>query len=259
MLNKTRSNVAVFLGCGPSINNLTKEEWDRIQTFDTWSINNWIYHPFFVPDFYHVELKSYDYPFFIEHLNDKRHMYQQKCHFLFPENASVRIDKDRIGLLHLLKDYHTTAYPIKHRNRDLLKQIKKSCVVKNKKEIINTVNADYQFDDAYITKSYDISLTCIIEIMYKMGYKTIILYGVDLYDSRYFWTGGNQIYGRVHHQTNKEHENKNPSLPHNTYIVLGFIIDFYLRHIVPNGRNMYLGNSKSLLYPELPQVNILDL
>ena len=55
------SDHCVFLGSGSSINNVTMKQWVKIRTMDVWTVNNWIYHPFIVPNFYHVEAKWYDY------------------------------------------------------------------------------------------------------------------------------------------------------------------------------------------------------
>ena len=54
------SDTAVFLGSGQSINNISMQEWVVInKNCDLWTVNNWVYHPFVVPDFYMVESKWY--------------------------------------------------------------------------------------------------------------------------------------------------------------------------------------------------------
>lgn len=54
-LNKKNKD-AVFLGCGPSINELNKE---FLVGKDVWANNNFILHPEIIPDFYHLELKEH--------------------------------------------------------------------------------------------------------------------------------------------------------------------------------------------------------
>ena len=54
-----KSDIAIFLGCGSSINDITEEQWNIIADHDIWTSNNWLYHPI-VPNFYHVEVKSYN-------------------------------------------------------------------------------------------------------------------------------------------------------------------------------------------------------
>ena len=53
------SDVAVFLGSGSSINNITNRQWKTMSKLDTWTVNNWVYHPF-IPKFYHLEIKKYN-------------------------------------------------------------------------------------------------------------------------------------------------------------------------------------------------------
>ena len=54
--SKKKSNQAIFLGCGPSINDITDEQWRKIDSMDVWVSNNWYIHDV-VPDFYHLEVK----------------------------------------------------------------------------------------------------------------------------------------------------------------------------------------------------------
>ena len=54
--SKKKSDQAVFLGCGPSINDITDEQWGKIDSMDVWTSNNWYIHDV-VPDFYHLEVK----------------------------------------------------------------------------------------------------------------------------------------------------------------------------------------------------------
>ncbi len=54
---RKNSDVAVFLGSGPSISNVTTKQWKAIAKLDTWTMNNWVYHSF-IPRFYHVEAKK---------------------------------------------------------------------------------------------------------------------------------------------------------------------------------------------------------
>lgn len=53
------SDTAVFLGSCSSINYITDEQWNKLLSFDTWAVNNWVYHPTIVPKFYHLEVKQY--------------------------------------------------------------------------------------------------------------------------------------------------------------------------------------------------------
>ncbi|MHA1592738.1 MAG: hypothetical protein ACTSUP_09735 [Candidatus Heimdallarchaeaceae archaeon] len=239
-----KSDICIFLGSGPSINKISDKEWKKITKCDSWTVNNWVYHPFFVPDFYNVETKWYGYDILKRRFEEKHGLYKG-TKFLFPSKRKVVKNKlsDVVGNMPFKFNYL-----LKYRDRKRTHPI---------------FNADYQFDTIKLTKSYDMSITAVLELIYKMGYQKIFLYGVDLYNSYYFWT--NKNYGEVHHQTNKEHENKNPNLPHSTEqyrerkgLISSFIIDFNRRWLLPEGKEMFVGHKKTLLYPRLKYRNILE-
>jgi len=86
-----------------------------------------------------------------------------------------------------------------------------------------------------------------------MKYKRIILMGTDLSDGRYFWTGKPE-FGEVHCQSNKDHEGKPASAPHNAAHLKSYIIN-YSKKYVP----IFVGYKKTLLYPEIPYLPIEEL
>lgn len=230
------SSRCVFLGSGSSINRVTPEQWKRLLCFDKWTVNNWVYHPFIVPDFYHVEVKYYNYRLIQRRLFDKQDAYRD-THFIFQNGKTIKVDGQRLPL-HEVAFEGADKYRYYVQSRDPHRTHKK-------------FNADYA-PDKIITKSYDMSLTSVFEMMWRVGYKEVILCGVDLNNSLYFWTGGDPIYGEVHHQTNKAHENRPPESPHATHRITDFIVDFNRRWMKPHGRNMYVINEDSALYPEIP-------
>ena len=70
---KKNNNNAIFLGCGPSINDLDPS---FLKGKDVWASNNFIIHPEIVPDFYHLELKEHrNGPTFRKLLNEKKEKY----------------------------------------------------------------------------------------------------------------------------------------------------------------------------------------
>jgi len=71
---KKKNNSAIFLGCGPSINDL---DIDFIKDKDVWANNNFIIHDSIVPDFYHLELKEHrNGPTFRKLLKQKENSYK---------------------------------------------------------------------------------------------------------------------------------------------------------------------------------------
>lgn len=239
-----KCEVAVLLGSGPSINSITQDQWNKIQTYDIWSMNNWIYHPSIVPHFYHLELKSYNFHIFKERLKAKKDAYAG-CSFIIPDRP-IKIKqgkgKIRVGLEHAILP-HDRIY-------------KYSLFVSPRKGSHN-IRANRKLRNNCLTKVYDASISVVLELLYKFAYSRVYLFGIDLIDSRYFWTGGDPIYGRVHHQTNKSHEGKPPEQPHATAHMKDYIVDFNQRMMSPLSRNLYVGHTETLLYPDIPYCNIL--
>jgi len=83
---------AIFLGCGPSINDLDETFLDNK---DIWANNNFILHPRIVPNFYHLELKEHrNGPMVRGLISDKRKEYSQ---------TNWILNKDRPYLLNTVK------------------------------------------------------------------------------------------------------------------------------------------------------------
>jgi len=232
------SRTAVLLGSGSSIARVTDEQWEWIRTCDKWALNNWVYHPFIVPDFYAIETKWYGYDILKRRLMEKKEAYRH-TKFLFPRGKQIRM---RNGVSLFLRDVV---------DKDL-NRFEYAQVSRDAKRTSSTFNADYIFNSNSLTKSYNISVTSILELMWKFGYKRIVLFGIDLKDSLYFWSGGECEYGEVHHLTNKAHENKDPKKPHNTYRIKDFFIDFNQRWMLPNNRQIFVGHTDTSLYPHIP-------
>ena len=238
------SDSCVFLGSGSSINRISKSEWRVLEKYDLWTVNNWVYHPSIVPDFYHVETKFYGYEILQRRMFEKSELYKD-TKFIFPKGKLISVNGGSRSLHKVVPNsMHKFEYLLKSRD------------VKRTHPIFN---ANYQIHPKILTKSYNMSLTILFELMYKFGYKKIIIFGVDLKDSYYFWTGGDPKYGEVHHQVNKEHEGKDPNQPHNTYRIKDFIIDFNRRWMVPNGREILAGYKGTLLFPGLNYISVRAL
>jgi hypothetical protein len=71
-----RNNIALLLGCGPSINEITEDIYTKIKKYDIWTLNNFIYHNFIIPNYYYLELKKYDFDLFKQRMEEKRKLYK---------------------------------------------------------------------------------------------------------------------------------------------------------------------------------------
>ena len=222
-------DTAVFLGCAESLHYITIPQWERIAEFDTWSSNNFHYHPF-VPKFYHVEMKQrrgWD-KIWMERREQRRAEYKDVI-LIVPDKRQYILDA--IGEHRLVYYYKTNLLD---------------------KDKAERPDPRYEFsaDPNVITKVCMSSVTCILEILWRMEYKKIILLGVDYDSSRYFWTDRSE-YGKVHCHHNKDFEGRKEEEPHNTVNTMSFMVGFNRNYLEPFGRKMYVGYKDTLLYPEL--------
>ncbi len=168
------SNVAVFLGCGSSINSITKPQWRKIATFDIWASNYFIYHRF-VPRFYHLELKS-SRTNWNESWRKKKAGKGKKY-----DNVNFIVMKGRKYLTDAIGEHeHVYCYERK----------KGKCDPRT------------SMHPTIVTHNCNASFTLILELLHRFDYEKVVLFGVDLHNSKYFWTGRPE-YGEVHDQTNK--------------------------------------------------------
>lgn len=223
-----KSDIAIFLGSGPSINNITPKQWDIISKHDSWTMNNWLYHPF-VPNFYHPEVKSYN-----RELWKKRKL---EMGDKFKDTVFI-INMDRTYLLDVIgKQKYIYCYKMNKIN-----------VTNN--PIIPKYKSDT--DPNTLTCNLNSSMTLLLELLCRFKYKKVIFFGVDMYDSTYFWTNRPE-YGEVHAQWNKDHEGRNPKQPHNASHLVNFIA-WFSKNKMNDG--FFVGHKDTSLYPELEYYDI---
>jgi hypothetical protein len=234
-----------MLGSARSINAISENEWALLKKCDTLAINNWVYHPFFVPTFYFIEVKHYDYKIVQRRLAEKWREYC-KCKFMFLKNKTVKFSDNSFHRVDALVPPSAEIYDVEIKARDTQRK--------------GPIDANYKPSKSFVlTKSYDASVTMLLELGWRMGYNVIVLYGMDFYHSYYFWSDGSQKYGTVHHLTNKAHEGKSPDAKYATYKIQNFIVDFSERWMRAQGKLMFVGSTDTTLYPKIPHVNLSRL
>lgn len=221
------SDVAVFLGCGSSLNALTKAEWRKIASFDTWVSNYFIYHRF-VPRFYHLELKSSKL--------DWNEIWKRR-----KESKGRKYDDVNFVVMRGRK-YLTNAIG-EHEHVYCYERIKGRC------------DSRAPIHPTIVTHNCNASFTLVLELLHRFDYKKVLLFGVDLRDSRYFWTGRSE-YGEVHDQTNA---GRMPDDVHTTARrVVNFAVGFNKYKM--RGR-LFVGYRDTLLYRKkgLKYLDIMNL
>jgi len=207
---------------------------------DTFAMNNWVYHPFFVPTYYIIETKWYGFEILKNRIYEKWLKYRG-VQFLFQKDKVIK-----------MKD--GTRQPIREVVPEEAIYYDFEVVSRDPKRSSSTKDAKYDYQEKTLTKSYDASLTHLLEMIHRLGYKMIILCGMDMKDSHYFWTNPEWYYGEVHHRTNKEHEKKDPKKPHNTIIVKDFVVS-YAQRLAEEDVSVLLGHSYSALNQQIPVID----
>jgi hypothetical protein len=239
-----KTDTVIFYGCGYSINDISREDWDILKQYDSMSLNWFMYHDFIVPKFYYRGENS-------------GRVFGQKWKKLFNEKRQMY--KDTIFLTKLNKDLDLEnvgvkrAYVLKFQPSFNKRMVKRMGMERAYEKSLKGFKI--MSDKLYF---FGRSTVCpLLVLLYQMGYKEIILYGIDLSDRRYFWSDKKKA--DVHWKWNREHpswpdgkDHPHPNLDSTMYFV-PYFNDHYMKG------NIYIGNKKSALSELLKYKSIEEL
>jgi hypothetical protein len=240
--DKKSSDTLFILGSGESINSYTNAQWKRISECDSLGFNFWLLHDF-IPTYY-----MFEFPRNKENLND------------FIHNIEMKSDSYQETLMFLKEG------PKGKRNTDLLpSEIKGKLKVLFNPTIpiikVNQIDKAIKFIDKISKRSNSnkkmvvynkrASLFSAVIFAYLSGYKNIVLCGIDLNNTKYFYESNKiemsnkgfrvpdhgQI-GNIHKTNNNEYGEVTIS---NLIKKLNDII------LKPNNVNLFIGSNQSAL------------
>jgi hypothetical protein len=233
------SDTLVVLGSGRSICRLDEADWQRIgRDHDTLGLNFWMLHPF-TPTFYQFEAGPT--PERTRQLED----------FL-----TERADRMR-DVLMLYKDFE-------HHRLDLSRLPPE--IVANLR-VLNKVNLPVN-DEARLARMLRLcrrgdltartglllfaraSIVQALSFGAEMGYRRIVLAGVDLNDTRYFWDEDPALAWFSSAQTGQMHRTMDPAI--SAVPVDRVVMAFHDLWLGPAGIGLYCGHATSALHPRLP-------
>lgn len=169
-LKKYKKTDKVFiLGSGSSINTISSQEWDEILENDTIGFNFWLYHDI-VPKFYCYEenLDKSRNDIFYQLLNLKR--------------------KDYKNVIFIIKDLEYKGVTDQLIPKELKKNFRLSyelTIPYDKTQQISNFFRRYKDEKVLMKKNG--TLSYLVILLYYLGYKEIILCGIDLDDNDYFY------------------------------------------------------------------------
>ena len=248
-IKKSRCKDTIFImGSGYSINDITREEWQHIvDVGDTLSFN-YFFRGKFVPITYHISGEISGAPNYGSILmNSKR---RKSIKSYYDEIFSNPYYRDTIYFLRYKMDIKKTPVPIALWALFFLKAFKNKQVCLYRivlfGDVILKPSVILEPSDTIYAISHNATIFDAVNIAYVLGYKKIVLVGVDLYDSRYFWLGRNEnfedvltlglTYSDSHYTANK--------------VVRG--MDIWNTYLIKKGVRVYIYNPHSLLNTVLP-------
>ena len=168
---KKKSDTIFIFGSGESVNYLTAEHWEEIKKHNTLGLNYFFVHDF-VPDYFMIEMiRSIDMQVFFNKVAYEK-AYQNVDMFIQYEHAK-RKDYDFSNYPFQEKMWVHVPYKIPALSNE---NFKKSLLYFEAKKGISLPNIIHH-------RSH---IDCTIQFAYILGYKKIVLIGVDLNLSPYF-------------------------------------------------------------------------
>ena len=252
-----KSDTLFVLGSGSSINNINEEGWEHIKSHNSIGLNYWPIHDF-IPDIVMFEMPRGDRgKFFYDLLKIKKDLYKNTP-FIFKGLYKNR--KDFNGIKEVSK-----KFPLK-----LVENMYLGYELSLPGRNINEFEAGLEilFKRGFFNSNSNINtlaqyrgtVTCAISFAIKAGFKKIVLCGVDLNDTKYFYEQMSSYYtqkgipvpptGQVGsvHKTNIELNNVIP---------ISKAIEIFDRFFNEKyGGKIYVSNSKSALYPNIAYYKI---
>ena len=246
LYNHKDSETLYILGSGGSINELSNNQWNTINENNSFGFNFWMLHDF-VPDYYMFELPREDSRVeeFVELLNIKEKEYANVPLLMTDPIATYSNLKKKIKPEQYNNIVYCKEINIPYDGENLYS-------FKQSLEYIRKNDLNIGSDVTYLYKRRA-SLTSIILLGYMLGYANIVLCGVDLNDTDYFYDGDMKNYylekGLPVLETNQsgdKHKTDDKSYGEITISEIIKCIDQSLAEL-----NIEIGSKSSKLYPDL--------
>lgn len=222
-LLKKKKEKAIFFGCGQSINDLPEEKYLKLKKeYDVWANNSFFVHSYIVPDYYHLEIKL--------HRNGNLFKnYFPKVKNKFKDTCFIT-DSHHPYVFDLVSPEEFNMYTYQHYDR-------------------TKDHGRYDVHPLYVASSGS-SLSRILDLMIRMGYKEINFLGVDLYDSRYFWTDKKEYKDIIVDDIIKtcKPDEQDPDEKHQTYFTVNYL----------NSLSVYQNMKNDIVFKNLSKKSLLN-
>jgi len=251
ILQFKKSDTIFILGSGPSINDITNKKWEYIKLHDSIGFNYWFIHDF-VPSMYVFQKFNER---MLNIFNDKYDFYKETPFIIrgskfAKEGVNNLTGNKNFELLRNNPVYYLREYPVHSR-----------CSIKPNL-LINYFEAlglmPHGKISNFIPKLRG-TLGLLIVLSYQMGYKKIVLCGMDMHSSDHFWDY--EPYIKVKEKYNLPDKgkanintftDKNRS-PNTVPVYVKALRDWMYEK---SNVEISIVNEKTLLYPDIPVFNM---
>ena len=243
------SDTLFVLGSGPSINQIPADRWQAISRYDTVGFNWWIIHPF-VPKFYFLEAWGREEgrdPFarYVETVNRRAYDYRNTIKIAMEMDKPGELTVDAVSPEFLQSMFVAYNLPVAARTEEELATAL---------NYLHRKGAFRQTNRFSFLLKYAASLTTLLIFAYRMAYKRVVLCGIDLKTSEYFyqdasrfpeWAGVEYHPRQTRHSTDVRLTWRVP-VSDSVMIIKSVLYD-------PAGLELYVEDSSSALWPRLQQ------
>lgn len=232
-----KSNTLFVLGSGASINQITDKQWGEIRSHDSIGFNLWLIHDF-VPTYYVFELTNdkESKPIFYKILRYKATAYKNTP--IIKKSSAERLDIKQLHHLTISNLYLSNDIEIPG-NKKL------NLVLKKYNRLINL---------GYMLKKRA-SLSYMIFFGLKAGYKNIVLCGIDLNNTNYFYDEKkllDKINISIKLKKHKGNVHRTMDRSRSELTIEKVVLTMKEILFDKNDINLFIGSKLSALYPDLP-------
>ena len=248
--NYKKSDTIFILGSGSSVNDLTEENWMAINRHDSIGFNYWLIHEF-VPTFYFIEPSAYSERF--QAVLDLLRRRSREC--------------DKMPIICEYKNWYNSGRTFQQIPTEVEKNAYLYAPYYLRTRLSKIVSAFLRygrfigfFGNNNVNSIIHHRATLSATVMFAVigGYQNIVLTGIDLNSSSYFWEDKPEKYrnqslprniqsSNIHRTVDPDATDEEKAIPIDKYLdILDRVV------LQPNGIKVFMASKKSKLYPRFP-------
>ncbi len=238
--HKYKTSDTIFLfGSGPSINDITTEQWDVIRVHDSFGLN-YFFLTKFPTTYFYLGYEPSSHPILLKSFSEEiRALYKDTLWFV-PVKMLFRLTHPRIA---------PELFPLNT----------KIALFDLQPGINLEINRPFKADDFRMTISYRGTIGVGMHLVDLLGYKNIVLMGVDLHTYKHFYDNyevmkkeREETYQKIKSLGNCSFEDLLPDKQSKSRTIEEYYYAVSKLYLKPKGVQLYVGNKNNILSPRIP-------